>query len=73
MCVCMRRECVGVWGCEGVWGSVWMYIGVRVGMLGKAIYQQQGRGVPTIFGGGGGGGCRDPPKKLTRQTSARLS
>ena len=41
------------------------------------------RGVRRIFGGGvprggegvpkGGGGCRDPPKKLTIQTSARLS
>ena len=28
------------------------------------------RGVPRIFGGGGG---RDPPNKLTSQTSARLS
>ena len=37
-----------------------------------------GRGVARIFGGGGvprggGGGCRDPPKKLTSQTSVRLS
>ena len=32
------------------------------------------RGVGRIFGGGGGGGgCRDLPKKLTIQTSARLS
>ena len=25
------------------------------------------------FSEGGGGGCRDPPKKLTSQTSARVS
>ena len=36
------------------------------------------RGVPRIFGEGGGGaergggGCRDPPKKLTSQTSVQL-
>ena len=32
-------------------------------------FSEGGGGVPR----GGGGGCRDPPKKLTSQRSARLS
>ena len=41
------------------------------------LHIHHSRGVPRIFGEGGGprgggGGCRDPPKKLTSQTSVQL-